>query len=230
MDFFLSETFQYFRKKLQLTDVRTLFTFPETNPGKGTGYQVIMIEDEKIEDSMSSLETTENAEALRGKDTVEQKNRQSNFRFQNVVMKLDHEPPPPGSIGSSEFRNRSAHLLLLISTCAAAGSLLVAFQLPNLLPVKVSSNHSGGMFPLLLYFNSIIFFASMALITILMHKLPILPWLLISVSSKIGAYMCAVIANSPPDVVPVLFIGSSIFAAAFLHCVAPQRKSFNLLR
>lgn len=40
MDFFLSETFQYFRKKLQLTDVRTLFTFPETNPGKGTGYQV----------------------------------------------------------------------------------------------------------------------------------------------------------------------------------------------
>ncbi|XP_043814853.1 uncharacterized protein LOC110621791 [Manihot esculenta] len=151
--------------------------------------KVIMIEDEKIEDSMASLETTENAEALRGKDTVERKNRQSNFRFQNVVTKLDHKPSPPGSFGSCELRNRSAHLLLLMSTCSAAMSLLGAFQLPNLLPVKVSSNHSGGMFRLLLFFNSTIFFASMALIAILMHKLPILPWLLISASSTIGAYM-----------------------------------------
>ncbi|KAJ9181041.1 hypothetical protein P3X46_009214 [Hevea brasiliensis] len=195
-----------------------------------------LLKDKKIEVPESLLGKIEIAGALTGKDILEQKNDGSNVGIQIVVGKQDHEPSPPESTGNSKFQNGSAHLLLIVSTVLAAVTLLGAFQPPGAYQppsfprVKDLSNNPSRMMRLFLFFNSIVFFTSMALITFLLHNLPILPWLLISVSSTIGAYMCAIIANSPPDVVPVLLIGTSIFLAAFLHCVAPQRKSFNNLQ
>uniref|UniRef100_A0A2P2IR24 Uncharacterized protein n=1 Tax=Rhizophora mucronata TaxID=61149 RepID=A0A2P2IR24_RHIMU len=77
--------------------------------------------------------------------------------------------------------------------------------------------------------NSITFFMSLALITILTHELPLKPWVPITILSAFGAFMCVVTANSPQDFMAVLSMGSFILLAALVKCLALHKVVLRLL-
>ncbi|KAI9162530.1 hypothetical protein LWI28_028245 [Acer negundo] len=76
---------------------------------------------------------------------------------------------------------------------------------------KQSSNYLLRLF---IWFDSIAFIASASMIIIIVHEIAFKPWMLISVFSIYGAYICLIKVVSPRDALPVFLLGSPLILLA----------------
>ncbi|XP_031265617.1 uncharacterized protein LOC116124042 [Pistacia vera] len=141
-----------------------------------------------------------------GKQDMEVKNtppRAWALRATDVVEKTfqwwHHQPNLSNTQTMKDHKllSNSHHLLLLISTLLATVSLHAALKMSRCRVEEGYNSRLNSIFQtetysnqLLILFNSLTFFLSVALMMRLFNKLPFRPWLLVSLFSMIGAYMC----------------------------------------
>ncbi|XP_048228540.1 ankyrin repeat-containing protein NPR4 [Ricinus communis] len=206
----------------------------EVNARNHGGFTALDILDVLPEDREVDVEIEKilrRAGASRGRDMVEQKLDSSNHEVHiDLGNQWHHQPLPPHQqvIIRSEFLTAKYHELLLTATLLATMTFHAALRAPsNTTSIEKQDAETNHLFIL---FNSIAFFTSLALITILTHELPIKPWLLILLFSTTGAYMCLIKATSPHEVVSVSIIGSSILLATFIRCLALDKILLDCLQ
>ncbi|KAK4837828.1 hypothetical protein QYF36_008743 [Acer negundo] len=109
----------------------------------------------------------------------------------------------------------TAALILAITFQAALnapGSKVVdniKYKSSSSLGFQVGKQSSNYLLRLFIWFDSIAFITSAAsMIIILVHEKPLKPWMLISVLSIYGAYICTIMAVSPRDALAVFLLGS----------------------
>ncbi|KAK1578186.1 hypothetical protein Q3G72_028287 [Acer saccharum] len=155
-----------------------------------------------------------------------QRNRDQSSHLQaNWPMKTKHNTP------------RDAYHVLLITAAVilaitfyaaliAPGKLVdnIKYKSSSSLGFQVGEQSSNYLLRLFIWFDSIAFITSAAsMIIILMHEIPLKPWMLISVLSIYGAYTCLIIAVSPRDALPVFLLGSTtILLASMSKHLAPH--------
>ncbi|KAI9161757.1 hypothetical protein LWI28_020407 [Acer negundo] len=84
----------------------------------------------------------------------------------------------------------------------------IKFKSSSSLGIQVGKQ-SSNLLRLFIWFDSIAFITSAAsMIIILIHEIPLKPWMLISVFSIYGAYICSIMVVSPRDALPVFLLGS----------------------
>ncbi|KAF2315835.1 hypothetical protein GH714_040379 [Hevea brasiliensis] len=223
--------------KLMLEDSPTHSDMVEVNAKNNGGFTALDIleaipENEEVD--VAIKEILVRAGASRGRDIADSSNREVYIEVGKQWQRLF-----PKQATRSEFLISKYHGLLITSTLLATLTFHAALRPPTVMS-EVFHNESSRTFPLekqdaeinhlFILFNSIAFFTSMALITLLTHELPLMPWLLISVTSTIGAYMCSIMAVSPHEVVTVFFIGSCILLAAFLKCLALDKMVLDFMQ
>ncbi|TXG70573.1 hypothetical protein EZV62_005508 [Acer yangbiense] len=141
--------------------------------------------------------------------------------------------------------SRDAYHALLITTAvflgitfhaalnAPGGRLVdnIKFKSSSSLGIQVGKQ-SSNLLRLFIWFDSIAFITSAAsMIIILMHEIPLKPWMLISVLSIYGAYICSIMAVSPRDALPVFLLGSPpILLASMSKHLALHSKLLKLLQ
>ncbi|KAK0597401.1 hypothetical protein LWI29_024922 [Acer saccharum] len=141
--------------------------------------------------------------------------------------------------------SRDAYHALLITTAvflgitfhaalnAPGGRLVdnIKFKSSSSLGIQVGKQ-SSNLLRLFIWFDSIAFITSAAsMIIILMHEIPLKPWMLISVLSIYGAYICTIMAVSPRDALPVFLLGSPpILLASMSKHFALHSKLLKLLQ
>ncbi|KAJ4706570.1 Ankyrin repeat-containing protein [Melia azedarach] len=138
--------------------------------------------------------------------------------------------------------NAGYDVCLMAATSIATTSFLATFFSPRLrfydesyinnyspnfsTKIDMQSSYLRHLFVL---FDSIAFVTSTALMTIiLVRKLPLKPWLLVSVFSLFGAFTCSIKAVSPGDTLPVLFLGGFTLLAAVSEYLAQQFRNLLL--
>ncbi|KAH7557361.1 hypothetical protein JRO89_XS11G0131000 [Xanthoceras sorbifolium] len=141
--------------------------------------------------------------------------------------------------------SRDAYHALLITTAVFLGiTFHAALNAPGgklVDNIKFKSRSSLGfqvgkqssiLLRLFIWFDSIAFITSAAtMIIILMHEIPLKPWMLISVFSLYGAYICSIMAVSPGDALPVFLLGSPpILLAAMSKHLALHSTLLKLLQ
>ncbi|KAL5810783.1 hypothetical protein ACOSQ4_027351 [Xanthoceras sorbifolium] len=141
--------------------------------------------------------------------------------------------------------SREAYHALLITTAVFLGiTFHAALNAPGgklIDNIKFKSSSSLGfqvgkqssiLLRLFIWFDSIAFITSAAtMIIILMHEIPLKPWMLISVFSLYGAYICSLMAVSPGDALPVFLLGSPpILLAAMSKHLALHSTLLKLLQ
>ncbi|KAJ9164019.1 hypothetical protein P3X46_023637 [Hevea brasiliensis] len=223
--------------KLMLEDSPTHSGMVEVNAKNNGGFTALDIleaipENEEVD--VAIKEILVRAGASRGRDIADSSNHEVYIEVGKQWQRLF-----PKQATRSEFLISKYHGLLITSTLLATLTFHAALRPPTVMS-EVFHNESSRTFPLekqdaeinhlFILFNSIAFFTSMALITLLTHELPLMPWLLISVTSTIGAYMCSIMAVSPHEVVTVFFIGSCILLAAFLKCLALDKMVLDFMQ
>ncbi|KAL5745915.1 hypothetical protein ACOSP7_027061 [Xanthoceras sorbifolium] len=141
--------------------------------------------------------------------------------------------------------SRDAYHALLITTAVFLGiTFHAALNAPGgklVDNIKLKSSSSLGfqvgkqssiLLRLFIWFDSIAFITSAATtIIILTHEIPLKPWMLISVFSLYGAYICSIMAVSPGDALPAFLLGSPpILLAAMSKHLALHSTLLKLLQ
>ncbi|KAJ4706567.1 Ankyrin repeat-containing protein [Melia azedarach] len=164
---------------------------------------------------------------------------------ENHIKKLQrkrYQTFHPQTTRRFKTQNAGYDVCLLAATLIAATSFLATFFSPRLRLYdesyvnKYSPNvsnkidmQSSYLRHLFVLFDSIAFVTSTALMTIiLVRKLPLKPWLLVSVFSMFGAFTCSIRAVSPGDALPVLFSGGFILLAAVSEYLGQQFRNLSL--
>ncbi|KAJ0099175.1 hypothetical protein Patl1_20736 [Pistacia atlantica] len=153
-----------------------------------------------------------------GKQDMEVKNtppRAWALRATEVVEKTfqwwHHQPNLSNTqtMKDQKLLSNSHHLLLLTSTLLATVSLHAALKMSRCRVEEGYNSRLNSIFQtetysnqLLILFNSLTFFLSVALMMRLFNKLPFRPWLLVSLFSMIGAYMCIMMYPVKPCTFP----------------------------
>uniref|UniRef100_A0A2P2J3W6 PGG domain-containing protein n=2 Tax=Rhizophora mucronata TaxID=61149 RepID=A0A2P2J3W6_RHIMU len=172
----------------------------------------------------------------RGRDIAEQKSKKGNLEIHNEPRRLCQRPFQTSKCRSLKS---TTDLMLITMTLMATISFKLALRPPAGFSQSYESSsssfqgekHDDAVINQLFFlFNSVSFFTSMALITILLQDFPFKPWLQILVISTIGGYICAVKINSPHEVPMVLLIGTSILLAVFLTYLALHKVILDYLQ
>ncbi|KAK3221151.1 hypothetical protein Dsin_015121 [Dipteronia sinensis] len=136
----------------------------------------------------------------------------------------------------------AVHTLLVTTAIFVTLTFHAALNAPGGRLVDNSKNKSSSFFPfqigkqnwyglrLFIWLDSIAFITSTAsMIIILVNELPLKPWMLISVFSLCGAYICSIKAVSPQDALPLLLLGCpALLLAAIPKHLAPQSSLLKL--
>ncbi|KAJ0098683.1 hypothetical protein Patl1_20650 [Pistacia atlantica] len=155
---------------------------------------------------------------LHGKKDMEVKNtpprawaRRATDVFEKTFQWWHHQPNLSNTqtMKDHKFLSNSRHLLLLTSTLLATVSLHAALKMSRCRVEEGYDSRLNSIFQtethsnrLLILFNSLTFFLSVALMMRLFNKLPFRPWLLVSLFSMIGAYMCIMMYPVKPCTFP----------------------------
>ncbi|KAJ8772337.1 hypothetical protein K2173_027514 [Erythroxylum novogranatense] len=175
----------------------------EVNAKNHGGFTALDISDLLPEDGYTNR-SLNRAGGLRGRDKAEQK----------------HQPLPLQAIRMRSLKS-SCDAVLVTATLLA----MITFQLVLRPPEgfiqtyqsKTEEKNEVMMNHLFFLFNSVSFFTSLAVINILMQDLPFKLGLHILMLSSIGAFICGIIANSPQDLVMVLWIATIVSICLASH-------------
>ncbi|KAK0595031.1 hypothetical protein LWI29_002743 [Acer saccharum] len=178
-----------------------------------------------------------------GKSTLESNNCESSQRNwdQSSSSQLQANWP----MKTKHKISRDAYHALLITTAvflgitfhaalnAPGGRLVdnIKFKSSSSLGIQVGKQ-SSNLLRLFIWFDSIAFITSAAsMIIILIHEIPLKPWMLISVFSIYGAYICSIMVVSPRDALPVFLLGSpTILLASMSKHLALHSNMLKLLQ
>ncbi|KAJ8772322.1 hypothetical protein K2173_027499 [Erythroxylum novogranatense] len=194
--------------KLLVEEIPNYHALVEVNAKNDGGFTAVDISDVLPEDGYTNTILNR-----RGRDMTEQK----------------HHPLPLQAIKLRSLKGMPDAVLVTATLLAT-----INFQLA-LRPPKgfIQTNQSKSeekndvmINHLFFLFNSVSFFTSLAVINILMQDLPFKLGLHILMLSSVGAFICGIIANSPQDLVMVLWIAAIV---SFI-CLASHTMLFKYIR
>ncbi|KAJ8772316.1 hypothetical protein K2173_027493 [Erythroxylum novogranatense] len=187
----------------------------EVNAKNHGGFTALDISEVLPEDGNTNT-ILNRAGGLRGRDIAEQK----------------HQPLPLQAIRLRSLKSRS-DTVIVTATLLAIINFQLALRPPEgfIQTYQAKSEEKNDIMinHLFFLFNSVSFFTPLAVITIMMQDLPFKLWLHILTLSSVGAYICGIIANSPQDLVMVLWIAiivSFIFLASHTKLFKRVRAAY----